>query len=49
MIIILTIDLTALKFNGLLNIDFFRLNPMVIKGFMSIKLGMVPDHGGITV
>lgn len=45
--IILALDYTTIKFNGLLTIDtFFFLYPFIllVKGLISIKLGIVLDH-----
>lgn len=44
---ILAIDLIALKFSGLLTIDFLKFNLMVDKGLKRLKLGLVPDHRGL--
>lgn len=41
--IILAFDLAA--FNGPLTLDFIEIQPTVSRGLMTIKLGMVPDHG----
>ena len=44
--IILALDLIALMFSVLLTIDFFDIQsfkPMVDKGLMIVKLGLVPD------
>ena len=47
--IILALDLIALKSAGLFTIYFFRLNRMVDRGLMIVKLGMVQDHVGMRV
>lgn len=46
---VIALDITSLKFNGILSIIFLRFNPTTRESSMSVNWGLKPNHGMTTV